>query len=282
MKSLKESGSRFWRKNGEFSFIISGMILVMIGIWFGMLIFGDNIFQMEDHTLGYFANVFTEGMSVILTILVLDRINQWRDDQNLKKRLIREAGSRSNTVAIGALEWLRAENWLEGDGGLLQNANLWGANLQNANLEKANLNEANLRDAQLQSATFVQASLQKATLRRALLNDAKMDDACLHEADCRLTNFSNADLLRADLSKAKLNHAALNGANLHNACLCGADLEDATFSVTTVLPDAKSAGHDADNKPLFTKYWTPDADMSRYTNPKHPNFWRPEWRVNGQ
>jgi hypothetical protein len=281
MKTLKKFGSGFWRKNGEFSFIISNMILVLLGIWLGSLIFGENQFQLPDSMLGYTANVFTEGMSVILTILVLDRINTWRSTHDLKKRLMREAGSRSNTVAIGALEWLRAENWLEGDGGLLQKATLWGANLQNADLEMANMTEANLRDAQLQAAILIQSNLQHATLRRALLNNAKMDDVCLHEADCRLANFTNADLLRADLSMSKLQHAALNGANLHNACLYGADLSDASFSVMTVLPDAKSAGHDADNKPLFTKYWTPDTDMSRYTNPKHPNFWQPDWRNNG-
>jgi hypothetical protein len=231
--------------------------------------------------LGYLTNVFTEAMSVVLTILVLDRINQWRDTENLKKRLVRETGSLSNTVAIGALEWLRAENWLSGENGLLQKAMLWGANLQNADLEMANLNAANLRDAKLQDAILIQAQLQGAILRRAMLNNAKMNDAVLHEADMRLVNMTNADLLRADLSMTKLQHAAFNGANLHNACLCGADLTDATFSVTTVLPDAKSAGHDAEGKPLFTRYWSPDTDMRRYTDPKHPNFWRPDWRRNG-
>jgi hypothetical protein len=281
MYKLRKSGLRFWRKNSEVSFIFTGMIFVLIGIWIGSLIFGQNLLQLSDNMLGYFANVFTEAMSVILTIFVLDRINQWRDVENLKKRLIRETGSLSNTVAIGALEWLRAENWLEGDNGLLQHAVLWGANLQNADLEKANLEQANLRDAKLQDSILIQARMEGAILRRAALNNAKMNDAALHEADLRLSNLSNADLLRADLSMTKLQHAVLNGANLHNVCLYGADMTDASFSVTTVLPDAKSAGHDADGKPLFTKYWSPDTDMRRYTDPKHPNFWRPDWRRNG-
>lgn len=281
MNSLSKSSLRFWRKNGEFSFILTGMVLVLVGIWIGAIIFGENLLHLSEDMLGYSANVFTEAMSVFLTILVLDRINQWRDTENLKKRLVRETGSLSNTVAIGALEWLRAENWLGGEEGLLQKAMLWGANLENADLEMANLSGANLRDARLQGAVLIQAHLQGATLRRALLNNAKMDDVVLHEADMRLSNLSNAELLRADLSMAKLQHAALNGANLHNACLCGADLTDATFSVMTVLPDAKSAGHDADGKPLFTRYWSPDTDMKRYTDPKHPNFWRPDWRRNG-
>jgi len=27
----------------------------------------------------------------------------------------------------------------------------------------------------------------------------------------------------------------------------------------------------------FDKYWTPETDMTRYTNPEHPDFWQPEW-----
>jgi Pentapeptide repeats (8 copies) len=278
----QKSGFIFWKKNGEFSYILVGMVLVIVGVWLGGIIFGENQIQLEEKMLSYETNVFTEALSVILTVFVLDRINQWRGNQDTKKRLIREAGSRSNTVAIGAVEWLRAENWLVGDVGLLPKSLLWGANLQNVDLEGANLAEANLRDAQLQNAILIQANLTEANLRRALLQNAHLDDAHLHEADLRLANLSNAGLLRANLSMAKLNHAALNGANLHNACLCGADLSEATFSVMTVLPDAKSAGYDAEGKPLFTKYWTPNTDIRRYTDENHADFWRPDWRKNGQ
>jgi hypothetical protein len=47
----------------------------------------------------------------------------------------------------------------------------------------------------------------------------------------------------------------LSGANLQ-----GADLTGAKFDENTTLPDG-------------TK-WTPDTDMTRFTDPEHPEFWR--------
>jgi len=34
---------------------------------------------------------------------------------------------------------------------------------------------------------------------------------------------------------------------------------------------------DENDKPIFDKYWTPDTDMSRYTDPEHTDFWQPDW-----
>jgi hypothetical protein len=30
-------------------------------------------------------------------------------------------------------------------------------------------------------------------------------------------------------------------------------------------------------RPVYDKYWTSDTDMSRYTDPNHPDFWQPDW-----
>ena len=43
-----------------------------------------------------------------VTILFIDRLNDFRDQDNLKRRLIREAGSRSHDIAISAVEWMRS------------------------------------------------------------------------------------------------------------------------------------------------------------------------------
>jgi hypothetical protein len=55
--------------------------------------------------------------------------------------------------------------------------------------------------------------------------------------------------------------------------LRGADLTYAQFDENTILPDAEFV---VDNK-SFDKHWTPQTDMTRYTNPDHPDFWQPEW-----
>jgi len=49
---------------------------------------------------------------------------------------------------------------------------------------------------------------------------------------------------------------------LYVSNLQGATLDGATFDQTTTLPD----------KTL----WTPDTDMTRFTDPDHPQFWRSE------
>jgi hypothetical protein len=57
--------------------------------------------------------------------------------------------------------------------------------------------------------------------------------------------------------------ADLRGTNFKAANLTGAILRNAQFSNKTILPDDKK--------------WTPETDMTRYTNPNHPDFWQPDW-----
>jgi uncharacterized protein YjbI with pentapeptide repeats len=57
--------------------------------------------------------------------------------------------------------------------------------------------------------------------------------------------------------RANLGEVNLGGANLQGAILKRANLDE-----FTILPDG-------------TK-WTPDTDMARFTDPDHPDFWRPE------
>jgi hypothetical protein len=64
----------------------------------------------------------------------------------------------------------------------------------------------------------------------------------------------------SNLQGADLTLTNLQGADLRRTNLQGADLEVAQFDENTILPD-------------MTK-WTPDTDMKRFTDPKHPQFWR--------
>ena len=54
-------------------------------------------------------NLITEAMGIGFTVLVIDWIYEQRSKRELKRRLIREAGSRLRGIAIPAVEWLRAE-----------------------------------------------------------------------------------------------------------------------------------------------------------------------------
>jgi len=150
----------------------------------------------------------------------------------------------------------------------LQEADLLGANLQGAYLPEANLQEADLLGANLAGAYLRYANLQGADLRGAKLQGAILSDTELQEADLWYTNLqgailSGANLAEADLLGANLAGAILAGANLEGAILLSTNQIrwDASFHEDTILPDGTN--------------WTPDTNITRFTDPNHPDFWRP-------
>ena len=120
---------------------------------------------------------------------------------------------------------------------LLRHGWLYDGSLQGADLAEANLQEATLMGADLQRANLVMANLQRAML-------------------------AHANLQGAYLWQASLQGAYLGMANLQGAHLTGANLQGAYLDQYTTLPDG-------------TK-WTLDTDMARFTDPKHPDLWRPD------
>ena len=60
-------------------------------------------------------------------------------------------------------------------------------------------------------------------------------------------NFESTDLVETRLQGADMRNANMKHANLWNA----------------ILPDSTR--------------WTAETDMTRYTDPNHPNFWQPDW-----
>lgn len=187
------------------------------------------------------AQNFGAGMiGALVTFLLIDRIIGGRE---LKARLIREMGSNVQNVAVQAVNELRAHGWLT-DGSLngryLLEANLEGAYLEYANLQKTKLSQANLQKADLRHANLRRASLLLANLQGA--------------------NLRNADLWKAGLAHVILKGANLEGANLQEADFANLSRADFLFDEKTVLPDKT--------------HWTPGANLSHFTNPDHPKFWR--------
>lgn len=206
------------------------------------------------------------------------RQQQIQADENFKRELILQMGSPVNDFAIEAARQLRSLGWLE-DGSLqganldyadLQDASLLNANLRYADLRGANLQNASLQFAKLQVAFLENTNLQNAVLRSANLQDAFLYDANLRYADLRDANLQNAflhstnlqdtSLENVNLQNASLENANLQDASLYDANLQGANLSGTQFNESTILPD--------DTK------WTPETDMTRFTNPNHPQFWR--------
>ncbi len=103
----------------------------------------------------------------------------------------------------------------------------------------------NLTGADLAHADLCETVLIWANLRKARLQEAKMCGAVLFRAD----------LASADLSRANLERAYLLKANLANAYLI-----NAKFDRGTTLPDGSA--------------WSLKTDITRFTDPNHPDFWR--------
>jgi uncharacterized protein YjbI with pentapeptide repeats len=107
--------------------------------------------------------------------------------------------------------------------------------------------------------------LPEANLMGADLQEASLLAANLHGAYLTGANLHGTDLLYANLQEAHLRGANLQGADLRGANLQETDLRAVKFDENTVLPDK-------------TK-WSPDTDMARFTDPKHPDFWRSGYRT---
>ena len=110
-------------------------------------------------------NIGPELAGIIIGVATIDALNEWRQDEQLKKQLILQMGSRHNDVADTAFRALKSygshgrlyDGWLY-DGSLC-NAYLWRANLEEADLEEADLKGADLRSAILKKAWLKNAKL---------------------------------------------------------------------------------------------------------------------------
>jgi uncharacterized protein YjbI with pentapeptide repeats len=243
--------------------LVSGLALSVIAAW------------CSDDWIGFLLNLGTELVGAALTYFLF---NQFIERRAEKERLIAEMGSRVNDRAVAAVEGLRQREWLT-DGSLqgvnLQKANLQGADLRFANLQGAglwrtklqgaligrgNLQEAFLGAANLSEASLMGANLQDASLMGANLQEADLQSASLKGTNLQKANLQGADLQRANLQEADLQSANLQGTLLHGANLKGTNMYDANFDENTVLPDR-------------TK-WHSRTDISRFTDPEHPDFWR--------
>ncbi|MGB1288724.1 MAG: pentapeptide repeat-containing protein, partial [Aggregatilineales bacterium] len=186
-------------------------------------------------------------ISALITIIFFERIQKQYRHENAeaarKRRLQIFVGSEVNVVAVGALEELKAEGWLEGvlqdemtllHGANWQNAYLpcvqlpgkemIGMNLAQAHLRKANLTQVYLRNANLAQSRLYETNLQGANLIGANFRDAELVSANLQYADLSETNMMGANLYNVNLEGAVLTHANLAAANLSEANLKGAKL----------------------------------------------------------
>ncbi|MFN8565589.1 MAG: pentapeptide repeat-containing protein [Anaerolineae bacterium] len=284
--SRNEEVRAIWKAYKFFYQVFGGVLLVGLGVLIGAIFFSE-----PGERSGYLVNLYTSLLSVALTVFVIDLLSRRRDERRdnarLKAQLEREVSSSDNGIALRALNELIANGWLYDVDSIrsFTRANLKGANLQHAVLKQfwfqsTIFEHADLSVADFEACRFTGAMLKRANLARANLKNANLHFANLAQTYVGGANFENAYLVwvnfqqadfseiyyavfSMDTSEAKSGTFSVNlrGANLTNADLQGAyNFDKAIFSEDTILPDA-------------TK-WVKGTDITRFTNPKHPNFWK--------
>lgn len=207
---------QMWRRDGR--------LYAIAGFLAGVMLFPLLASLGGDRLTGFLQELVPELVGIGITIFLIDRILQRRDERNsentLKQQLLVDVRSTSNEVAKNAVHQLRSNGWLVGNEGLLKGADLSGAHLEGAELYEANLEDANLFRANLQGA-----------------------------------NLSGANLQGAELSLAKLQKANLSNAHLR-ACI----LFHTEFDGKTILPSGLR--------------WSPNFDLTAFTDLEHPYFWK--------
>jgi len=163
-----------WRDYARFYRVLGGIALVLIGVGIGRILFAG-----EDNGFSYSTNLYTEFVSIAVTIFIIDFLNRQRDERREIQRLLRDVGSQSNEAARSAIHELGQRDMLVGENGILKGAHLIFANLQDANLWSVNLSGANLDNANLEGAYLRKTDLRRASLRRANLQGANLKGANL-------------------------------------------------------------------------------------------------------
>lgn len=147
--------------------LAGGLSLFAVLGLFGLVIFAADQF-------GYQMNVYTELISVALTILVLDRRAAKRAEKEHKEELIFQFGSEDNSAALSACRMLKFKGWL--DDGSLYGADLKGANLKGAQLFDVNMAGVDLSNANLKGANLSGADLRETRLVRGHVEDITLDE----------------------------------------------------------------------------------------------------------
>lgn len=265
----------------------------------------------KEFNVNFWQGISTELFGAVITTLSFGIIilifQQYSIIESRKNELIIQLGSPVNDISLEAVRQLDILGYLTD--GTLAGSYLWQANLSDgflveaklnnifasrANFDRAQLGYANLSNANLYAASFVnsiiynanlsgsemsfidfhQAQLVRVDLSDAFLFYANLSNANLgcdvvhssegtfsrgSEPSETCTNLTNTSLAGSNLTNANLEDAILIGANLEDAMLVGANLNNTLFDEATILPNGS--------------HWTPNVDLSIFTDPNHPEYW---------
>lgn len=118
-------------------------------------------------------NLATELIGIIVTVVIIDRIYLGREENEQKKRLVREVKSRDNADALKALEALKEKGWLEEknlftkkyfNGTNLSKGDLWFVDFSESNFLGVNFDNCMLINTIFTNCTFSMTSFINSNL----------------------------------------------------------------------------------------------------------------------
>lgn len=197
------------------------VVLIMLALaWRGLNLgwsYSGKNAQVWSRWEYFLVNLAPELAGIVIGVVLIDALNNWRQTDQLKAQLIRQMGSHIKDVAIPAVKELEHHAWLYD--GSLKEANLIGANLEGVDLSGANLEGVDLTGSNLERAYLNRAHLEGADLTGAYLEDAHLSSAHLEGAYLDETHLEGADLCWAHLEGASLERAHLERAVLREVHL---------------------------------------------------------------
>jgi len=227
LNESKQSFIWFWEKTVT---VISNMRLIdVVGVIIALFIGGVVIFAFRDFLL----NLWSEAISIIFTVGVLEVLARQREQKALVDQLMRQVHYPAHSVAVNALSELHSMGKLEGDDGLLVKGGFseldWhGVDLPHVNLSEAYFWKATLSNINLTDANLTQTNFQEADISEAILWRVDLSDSILRQAILTNTTLMNAQLWGADLTGANLTEADIEGVHFSGATLTDAILPDGT------------------------------------------------------
>ena len=261
--------SRRWWNNKELRSSLPAIVLILA--FFGLVLFykhgRDNISPSDAYSLNIHTEVFGVALGVIITVFVIDALNRRRDaerrQQDLIDRLLREVRSPEPDVARNAFHEMRDLRLIYDENSILQRENLLSTKPVKVDLSGANLKGIGLCGSDLGDASLIHAILEYANLSNANLRNANLAMARLKNADLWCADLTDAEIFGVDFTGANLKLAKFRNAS-HNKWLVKIEREeserfDPNSPGNIILPDGTVAA--------------PDADLTRFIYPDHPNFW---------
>ena len=310
--------------------MILGAFLVVAGIVIGGFLFGSDNPVSNGNMLSYVTNLWTEFISIGITIFVIDRLYRnreekeraKREDQADRTRVSIALTSSNKDIQQSAFDEALVRGFLIGEESLLSQSRFIGVDFSHLSLSSFPVDyqigdslwtplvsafypikdlsmsqrqvdfsgsmilNTSMEGAKVRYTKFDNSTLWLANLNKAIIIDSSFNNANLRTTTMKYASFHTSSFRAARFDGANMNSTSFQSCNFGGVDFTNADLKDAqfldcVFDDKTILPDSgvlpHHYGYSEESGFSSIKYWTPETDMTRYTNPEHPDFWQPDW-----